>query len=215
MGGVRSAASPRRIKGVSAPHLGPRSRLRHSPALGASVSRLRGAGGRGSLTLHPLPLPPFPPHRGRAQSRQPEPALVGTPPHLCIQGPPCLFWPPVHSAVVVETPLGDTDQESHRPGDRKPPALRGQDLEGQETGFTRVLLRCPAPSRGPSQGESGQSRASGSISLSPHFHEDTSISSKWESPCQWVSKKGRGGHFKSLSWRARSLELGFPAWLRQ
>lgn len=110
---------------------------------------------------------------------------------------------------------GDTDQESHRPGDRKPPALRGQDLEGQETGFTRVLLRCPAPSRGPSQGESGQLRASGSISLSPHFHEDTSISSKWESPCQWVSKKGRGGHFKSLSWRARSLELRFPAWLRQ
>lgn len=208
---------PRRIKGVSAPHLGPRSRLRHSPAAGNLGESLAGRWrGRGSLTLHPPPLPPFPPHRGRAHSWQPEPALVGTPPHLCIQGPPCLFWPPVHSAVVVETPLGTqtrspTSQETASP----PPALRRQGLEGQETGSTRVLLRCPAPSRGPSQGESGQPRASGSISLSLHFHDDTSISSTWESPCQRVSKKGRGGHFKSLSWRARSLGLGFPGWPRR
>lgn len=110
---------------------------------------------------------------------------------------------------------GDTDQESHQPGDSKPPALRRQDLEGQETGSTRVLLRRPAPSGGPSQGESRQPRPSGSISLSLHFHDDTSISSKLESPCQRVSKKGRGGHFKSLSWRARSLGLGLPGWLRR
>lgn len=120
---------PGRIKGASTPHLGPSSRPRRSPATGNLGESLAGRWrGRGSLTLHAQPLPPFPPHRGRAQSWQPGPALVGTPPHLCIQGPPCLFWPPVHSAIVVEmkggavqaTPLGTqtrspTSQETASP----------------------------------------------------------------------------------------------------
>ena len=178
------------------------------------------------MTLQPPPLPPFPPHPGRAPSWQPGPALVGTPPHLCVQGPPLPVRAPCSLGCCdgnerwsrPGNSAGNTDPESHHPGLNKPPSLRRLDLEGQETGSASALLRCLHPA-GSQPGDSDQPSGSGAPLYPSTFMTAPPFPLSWSPPRhprrQQVSKRGKGERFKSLSWRARSLGLGLPWWLRR
>ena len=147
---------------------------------------------------------------------------MGTPPRLCIQGPPL----PVRGSCPVGcrggnkrwsrpgNSTGNTDQESHQPGDSEPPALRRPDLEGQETSSARALLRRPAPSGGPSQGTVNSPASLGAPLYQSAFMMAPPFPLRWSPPANRSLEK-EGVDILNLSWRACSLGLGLPWWLRR